>query len=240
MTTVVNIVPAREMGRPFLADPELKLPDRPRLIPELLVCPIGPDGLLFSGAQSTQVLRGRSARQLLPRVIPLLDGTRRCEELLMSLPGLKAETLFDVLSLLFSRGLIEDGGASFVDQSEFSETARFLGRHNDVSRRNRNRAEAMARLAQSSVRIVGPDSLVYLVREQLVQSGVIHTSCNREGAGRSDLTVAISTGDAPIELGVLKVTIASCDRTVIVRLGEHEAQNRSASDFRCYCMPRLP
>ncbi len=57
MTSTADLVLARTMGRSFVTDPDLELPVRPRLIPELIVCEFEQDGMLFAGAQTTQVIR---------------------------------------------------------------------------------------------------------------------------------------------------------------------------------------
>src|SRR5207253_9961343 len=103
-----HTVDANWIGRAFADDRDLRLPERPRLIPELLVLPVGADGLLFVGAEEEQVIRGRSARGALRSLLPELDGRRTLAELAQALP-LSATQLTGMVSLLFSRGLLEDG-----------------------------------------------------------------------------------------------------------------------------------
>lgn len=218
MTAVVNVVSARTMGRSFATDPDLQLPVRPCFISELLVCPFEEDGVLFVGTQSTEVIRGRSARLLLPRLLPLLDGTRTQEDLYAMLPELSAENLRDVLSLLFSRGLMEDGRAANPERPDLAEVASFLGRYNDVARRNRNRADAMAHIAASCVRVHGPAKLVECIVHQLAEAGVSNVRDEFANFG-----IVISTGDEPSSLETIEACLATSETTLLVRLGEREA-----------------
>jgi SagB-type dehydrogenase family enzyme len=224
MSATVNFVRAETIGRPFTIDPDLKLPVRPRLIPELIVCLFEKDGVLFAGSQSMEVLRGRSARQLLPRLLPLLDGTRSKEELRAMLPDLSAEALSNVLSLLFSRGVLEDGAPDGTQRPGLSETEAFLGRYNDVSRRNRNRGEAIAHLVASSIQVCGPEIHAQFVMEQLADSGVRDICRGGQRAGGYDLTIAISTGGEPLTVQTLEAYLSSSQSVLVVRLGEREAQ----------------
>ena len=96
--------------------------ERPRLISELVVEPYASDGLLFAGSENLELLRGRSARTLLERVLPLLDGTRRVQDIAALLPSVPVEHIQSVVGLLFSRGLLEDGQPA---RSESPHTAAF-------------------------------------------------------------------------------------------------------------------
>ena len=148
-------VDAQTMGVAFVTDPDLRLPRRPRFISELVAVPFE-DGVLYVGGEQGQVIRGRSARGTLQRVVPVLDGTRTLDELAAAFPG---DRLRDVVSLLHSRGLLEDG-VPVPRDGTLSEVGRFVGRFVDVSRANDNRDEALARLAATTVGISGPPPLV--------------------------------------------------------------------------------
>ncbi len=148
---------SQTLGERFAADPELHLPAHPRVPPELLQMPLGPSSLLFEGARGTQVVGGKSARTLLPKVLPLLDGTRSIDELQQALPGLSARAVRDIVTLLYSRGLLEDGlpDDTHAVSPTLAPLAAFAGRYNDVTRVNRHRGEALQRLADARVAVGG-------------------------------------------------------------------------------------
>ena len=76
-----------------------------------------------------------------------------------------------MVSLLHSRGLLEDG-VPVPRDGALSEVGRFVGRFVDVSRANDNRDEALARLAATTVGISGPPPLVAQAARALAASGV--------------------------------------------------------------------
>ncbi len=217
MTAAPNIVRASAMGQAFANDPELRLPERPRLIDELLVSPAGADGVLFAGGESTQVLRGRSARDLLPRLLPLLDGERTLEQLALELDGVTDRGVHDAIALLFSRGVLEDGRPE-EDAQAPQDVVSFLGRYNDVSRANRNRGEAWRRLAGAVVRVEGAEALAAIVRGQLAAAGARIAGATGAGA----LRVVVSTGDEPVEPERLDEWLRA-GGVFLVRLGAREA-----------------
>lgn len=103
---------AQVIGASFANDPELELPSFPRFPTEIVVLPYHRQGLLFEGAHGTQVINGRGARGFLPRLIAVLDGTRRLSDVVAAFPGMPERAVWDALTLLYSRGLLEDAGQS--------------------------------------------------------------------------------------------------------------------------------
>jgi SagB-type dehydrogenase family enzyme len=204
-------VDARTMGAAFSTDRDLALPERPRFIRELAVVPFE-EGVLFVGGERPQVLRGRSARGIMERLVPLLDGTRTLAELAVASSELTAEQARDVVSLLHSRGLLEDGAPAPCD-GIVAEVGQYLGRFGDVSRANGNRDEALAKLAAAEVGVVGPASLVAQAAAALESSGVGTVRC---GVDDARFNLVISTAGEPrrARAGV---------QTLLVRLGGDEA-----------------
>lgn len=146
-------IDAQSLGSSFAEDPEFALPQRPRFIPEVLTIPYGQNALLFEGVRDLQVIAGRSARTFLPTLLPLLDGTRTIEALQAQFPRLPPQAVRDVLVLLYTRGLLEegdDGPAVPCDPA----LASFVGRYCDVTRVNASRGQALDRLAAARVAVV--------------------------------------------------------------------------------------
>ncbi|HEU0015977.1 MAG TPA: nitroreductase family protein [Longimicrobium sp.] len=187
-----TLVDARWIGEAFAIDPELELPVRPRVPPELLVVPFGTDGLILVGGREKELLKGRSARTLVPRVLPFLDGEHTLDQIAARFPDQPAHAVRDVVALLYHRGLLEDGRAEAPPESLRPVDA-FLGRYNDVTRINRNRGQALRRLADATVIVGGEANLAGELASSLTASGVGSVRVSPGGAvdAGCDLVVAV-------------------------------------------------
>lgn len=219
-------VAANYLGSRLQADPELELPHRPRLPPEIIVLPFGPDGLLFEGGKTTQVLTGTSSRTLLPAVLAQLDGTKSCEEIAAAVPHASVNQIKNIVTLLFSCGLLEDG-LSPLPPEEFRELDAFFGRFVDVTRNNGNRGEAMARLCGASIAIAGTPQPAELITSQLTRSGA---RCQLLGNGglesltKGQLLVAVATRESEDLAHLLTAAHERGVRVLHVRIGKKEAR----------------
>lgn len=190
-------VSAQVLGHSFARDPELRIPQQPRFIREVLTIPYGADGLLFEGVRDVQVIAGRSARSFLPRLLPLLDGTRSFADLAAVFPALPPQAIHDALALLYSRGLLEDGP---LDTAPGRNTAlaAYAGRYADVTRVNRSRGEVLDRLAARKVAVVATDAaadLMAAMADQGLHSLTVLDDPAQLTAGAFDLLVGVFTGD---------------------------------------------
>jgi SagB-type dehydrogenase family enzyme len=188
---------AQSAGSSFANDPELQLPGRPRFPPEILVIPYGQSGLLFEGANGTQVLNGRGARGVIPMLLQRFDGRHTLPELCEAMPDIPAGAVRDVVALLYSRGLLEDGIGP-VGRGELAEMAAFVGRYADVTRVNGNRGEAMARLAQARVAIAGNQVSAAALTVALENQGLAAVSVIADPAqlaDETDLLIAMFVDD---------------------------------------------
>ncbi|HLJ88661.1 MAG TPA: SagB family peptide dehydrogenase [Candidatus Angelobacter sp.] len=66
-------------------------------------------GLIVDGMSHLVVLRGADAIEILPAMIPLMDGNRTVEDIRSSLSGCTTERVLGAISVLAERGLIEEG-----------------------------------------------------------------------------------------------------------------------------------
>lgn len=216
MVTGLDVVDARSMGHSYAIDRDLTLPERPRFIPELVVLPLGDDGLMVCGGDQPQVFRGRSARGLLLRVLPLLDGEHTLQAIAQRHPGLRVADLRDIVSLLTSRGLLEDGMSEPAGEP-LADVSGFIGRHLDGSLSRFRRTAVLRDLAAATVVLVGPPRLGELVGDDLRASGVgrVHVCDGTPTA--ATLTIVLSTG-ATCEAAARHVPQAQA-RTLLVRLG---------------------
>lgn len=184
----------------FQLDPQMQLPQRPRFSEDYLLIDLGEAGLLVQGAEKPELFRGKAARVLLPRLLPLLDGTRTMEDLEAALPQVKPSIIADTISLLFLRGLLEEG-VTAEDQHLFSdeECARyqqqllFFGRYTDVSRASHNRYGTQGRLKRARLLLIvegpaGPGIAAALVKAGIGQVSILpataeHVRAYQELAG---------------------------------------------------------
>lgn len=175
-----RVITAQAMGNAVKLDPQFAMPRKPFFARELVTVPLA-DGLLVDGTGDQQVLRGKATQTLLPRLLPLLDGTRTLDQIVEELPNLPRESVTNAVALLYTRGLLED---SAVDPEEpalkeiDSQILAFFRRHVDVTRVNHSSLEALARLAHARVALYafGPnaDEACALAEKQLRQTGLRH------------------------------------------------------------------
>lgn len=146
-------VQAQRIGDNFSGDPELALPEYPYFPPEILVMPYAGKGLLFEGVKGRQVILGRSSLTFIPHLLAKLDGHNTLDQLCQYFPQAPRKAIHDSLALLYSRGLLEGGLPGEAPAPHLQELAAFAGRYNDVTRFNRNRGDALARMAKARVAI---------------------------------------------------------------------------------------
>lgn len=168
---------SKAMGRAVEIDPQFAMPVRPRFLSETVVIPLG-DGLLVDGADEQQVLRGPAIKNLLPQLIPLLDGTRSMDQLTASLPHAPSRAIHNAVALLYARGVLEDSAADPVIEADpfDQEPLAFFRRYVDATRVNRSGAEAYSRLrnAVTAVYAIGrhADQLAHFLNRALLSAGV--------------------------------------------------------------------
>jgi len=131
---------------------------------------------LIEGTGSRRVLSGRSARRILPDLLPLLDGTRGLPELAQAL-ALQESRVRAVLVLLFSCGLLQQGP---IDVAHRSPQEVLLSRLLDTTRANVNVGQAQQRLADGLVEIVAPDAVHAAIAAELTDLGISVAAANLE------------------------------------------------------------
>jgi hypothetical protein len=161
----------------------------PRMIKGLVVVEL-PDGLLFEGASQRQVLRGRDALSLVPRILSALDGTRTINELASVLADVPAAHLEQAVTLLRSFGLVEDGNDRRLHNAEVlvvadEESARLLACQLDAAGVGETSTAPHADLITRRLDIgPRPDVVVVLERPQDRRSlGRLDRSCAQAGVG---------------------------------------------------------
>jgi SagB-type dehydrogenase family enzyme len=220
------LVAADILGPGLLSDPEVQVPRKPRLPPEIVVLPFGPKGILFEGGKTTQVLTGASSRTLLPVVLEQIDGTKTLEEVAAAIPYASLEDIQNIVTLLFSCGVLENG-LSPPPPEEFRDLDSFLGRFVDVTRNNENRGEAMARLHGASIAIAGSLRAAEMMAIQLAECSVqprLVVNGGKEDLTDVQLLVAVATQERDDLVSLLATAHKSGVRVLHVRIGELQAQ----------------
>jgi bacteriocin biosynthesis cyclodehydratase domain-containing protein len=168
--------------RALLDDPNLRFPERPRVIEDVRVFRL-PDGLgvQFRFGEAPITLRGREADRVLDFLLPRLDGTRTVDDLLTEATGgLAPVTILKTLVLLHRKGVLtRAAGADGVPPNTrvpADEALRrqllFWGRHLDLTRAADSAGEVQRRLSGCRVAIVATGVFGALTCDLLARSGV--------------------------------------------------------------------
>lgn len=112
-------------------------------------------------------LEGRAAGSLLPRLLPLLDGTRTVDDLFAELGPKVAPAIENALVLLDANRLLVDGKGDEEVPAEVAAAAAFAA---TVTSRTSERAAATA-IAESSVSVAGTSASAKAVRRVLDAMG---------------------------------------------------------------------
>lgn len=183
-----SVITAETIGTAARFDPQLRVPPRPR-VRRGIVISREPGQVVVTGTPKKQLFRGRSATDLLPALLDLLDGSRTHARLAQEL-GRPEEVVFKALSLLWTCGVVEDGPPEQDPAREIDATlADYLSRVGSATEANARWEQAADRLSSAEVEIFGDPALAALVRDELTGS----------------VPVAVGTGDAPTERATLVV-----------------------------------
>ncbi|MFF7182072.1 nitroreductase family protein [Streptomyces sp. NPDC008121] len=203
-----SVITAEAMASAALNDPQFHVPARPRLRRGLSLHHT-PEALVVEGTPKKQLLRGAAARELLPRMLPLLDGSRGHEDVADAL-GIPAGTVFKALSLLWTCGLIEEA-ASPERASRAAAVpdtlADFLSRIGDSTGANHAWEEALDRLARARVDVFGGGPLADAARRHLSGS-LVDTRTGSGTAPAPGTTLAVAAGLDPDASAALAASCA--------------------------------
>ena len=165
----------------ILRDPNIRFPNRPKLIDDLLIFEI-PQGLgiTFRGGPNSVTLQGREVEKLWTFLKTELTGVATLDDILEHSRGLGRE--LDVLSalhLLHSKGLLIDEdpyvSSSISGDGVLSRQKLFWGRKLGITRYHSSAENVQRALATARILLVGTGLFGAIVYDLLVRAGV--SSC---------------------------------------------------------------
>ncbi len=160
------------------------VPERPQLKPWYRLAS-SDEALLLEHAGTVVRFAGAAARTLLPRLLPLLDGTRTTDELVAIVGRPVSQAVVQALELLAeNRLLLEGSGTPRLGDSEALAEISGLPA-----------STVCARLEAAEVAVVGPAPLADPLARLLHASGI--GTVQPHTAGSTDLTVVLATPEAP-------------------------------------------
>ena len=176
------------------------LPERPRLHPW---CRLVRDGgrYLVEHGGTVVTFEGRAVETLLPRLLPLLDGTRTVDELSSELGDRISPAVEHALSLLGSNRLLVEGADVNGAAEELTAAAAFAVA---VTRRSTEGSAARS-ITESHVTVLGAGDAAAEVARQLRQMGVGRVTVGPVESEPADeaFVVAAPAGDELTCLGRL-------------------------------------
>ena len=152
---------------------------RPLLAPWYRLVPDG-DRLLLEHGRVVVVVEGRAVRMLLPRLLPLLDGTRTLEELTEVLGGPSRRAIDTTIDRLAEHGLVVEGPPGGGEAAALAALYRL------------SPAEAAKALAGTRIGVIGRSPVGAQAARVLRRGGVSHVE-RLSPAGRPDVDLALVT-----------------------------------------------
>ena len=141
------------------------LPQRPKLIPELIFIPENATRVAVYGAHQARVLTCAQGISALPAFLERLNGDNELESVLAGDALLSSDNALGMLSLLFRYGFLEEGEG--LDAEDQSPLASYCGRLVDNTRLHANRSAALKSARCRRLVLVCPEDVEPLLRQAL-------------------------------------------------------------------------
>jgi bacteriocin biosynthesis cyclodehydratase domain-containing protein len=166
------------------------VPERPALVPW---CRLAEDGrrVLVEHGGTVVTFEGRAAAALLPRLLPLLDGTRTVEDVESALGRPVAPAIAKALALLAANRLLVDGEHRPFDEDAVTAAASFAA----AVTRQTTQADALAAIGQGRVCILGAGPNADEIGAQLRRMGVGRVHARPLDGDPGDETFVVAAPD---------------------------------------------
>jgi bacteriocin biosynthesis cyclodehydratase domain-containing protein len=162
------------------------IPARPAIAPWYRFSDDG-GRLLFEHGGTVVTLEGRATRELVPRLIPLLDGSRAADDLRIALGEAVAPAVDNVLRVLAENHLLVDGPSGAASEPTTAAASYAAAVTRAISPGDAERA-----LAAAQVAVVGSSRHAEEIADQLRRAGLGHVRRATFLAGTSEDAFAIA------------------------------------------------
>ncbi|MFW6692191.1 nitroreductase family protein [Streptomyces sp. MAR4 CNX-425] len=194
-----------------------------RLLPGVAVVEVE-DGVAVTGGPRRQHFRGKAAKQVLPGLLRLLDGTHSRDDICQTL-GLTSMQLAKALSVLDHRGLLDHAPGLVRSTGLTDAAAAYYSRVRSMAG-YRETSDLTADLADSRVVVIGGDDVAAPMAQDLVGSGVgtvVHVPRIPPGGSRAlfegtGLAVVVWTGHEADGTAETAVAAAGMQGTPVLRV----------------------
>jgi len=171
-------------------DPQMAIPRHPRVPEDLLLLWDSLNSLIVFGAGSPVVFGGKAAAALLPPLLPLMKGVLSTEEIVERLAPVPAAQVHKAISLMYLRGMIEDGVAREAPVASPAPLRQFYSRYLDLTRVFRNRDDLLRHLQRSRVLAIGDAIELPPIVAGLAGLGLGHVTLHAPAALRAATAAA--------------------------------------------------
>lgn len=149
-----------------------KLPKKPKIPKYFYIIPMDGDKLQARASFRTVILKGKSVRGLVPKLIPQLDGTKTVPEIVSILENVDKNVVIEVLNMLNKNRLLEDSSVKPSFKMSPEELDYYNPQISFFSQLSDDKYKFQGLLKNSQVAIFGLGEVGSKVLLSLIASGV--------------------------------------------------------------------
>ena len=149
-----------------------ELPVRPKIRISYYVIPMSDNRVQLRSGSDAFLLHGETVHKLIQQLFPLLDGQHSVQDILRKMEGYPQETIFNFLSRLTQRRVIEDAALEPLQPVSKQELDCHVPQLTYFSHYSANPYEQQAKLRQATVAVCGLGPLGSRLAVSLARAGV--------------------------------------------------------------------
>lgn len=145
----VDKMTSSDMAIALLNDPQFRIPKYPKVSEGFELIHFDDESLLVDGGTEKQLFKGKAVQTVLLYAIEQCDGKTPIEEILQSSDDIHPNHLFQALSLMYARGLLQEGYdvENVISHPLYEAYDRII----DGTRANKNVEEALQHVLQKRI-----------------------------------------------------------------------------------------